>query len=154
MAIHQALKGLSGTWKGTNRLNFGSYGNVPILESPSTAKVVERVGGQALEIAYTWEYEGKQKEGFLLIDGSADSDAVKAVFTDSFHLAHDLMKCEGSATPEGGINVTGTYVVPGHPEWSWRTEIIPANDSFKYVMYNVSPEGEEEWAVETEFTRA
>lgn len=154
MAVTEKLKGLTGNWKGTNRLNFGSHSDTPVQESPSTAEVVERSGGQAIEITYTWEYEGKTQEGILLINGSGNSDTVKAVFTDSFHLANDLMKCEGSTIADGGINVSGNYTVPGYPEWGWRTEITPGDDSFTYKMYNVSPEGEEEWAVETEFKRA
>ncbi len=153
MAVNEKLKALAGNWKGTNRLNFGSHSGMPVLESASTATVHQRVGEQALEVAYTWEYEGKPHEGLLLINGSAASDTVRAFFTDSFHLANDLMQCDGATTPDGGINVKGFYTVPGHPEWGWRTEIIPGADSFKYIMYNVTPEGEEEWAVETEFTR-
>lgn len=153
MAVNEKLKALAGNWKGTNRLNFGEDSGTPVIESPSTAEVLERAGGQALEITYTWEYDGKPQEGFLLIDGDAGSETVKAVFTDSFHLANDLMQCDGAATPDGGINVKGFYTVPGHPEWGWRTEIIAGADSFKYIMYNVTPEGEEEWAVETIFTR-
>ena len=35
-----------------------------------------------------------------------------------------------------------------------RTEIIPGPDSFRYVMCDVTPDGVEDLAVETEFTRA
>ena len=153
MAVNEKLKALVGNWKGMNRLNFGEHSGTPVIESASTAEVVERSGGQALEITYTWEYEGKSQEGFLLISCDAGMETVKAVFTDSFHLANDLMICKGSAKPDGGIDVSGNYTVPGYPEWGWRTEITPGDDSFTYKMYNVSPEGEEEWAVETVFTR-
>jgi hypothetical protein len=48
----------------------------------------------------------------------------------------------------------GYYSVPNNPDWGWRSEIIPGEDSFRYAMFNVSPEGIEEIAVETDFARA
>jgi len=42
----------------------------------------------------------------------------------------------------------GSYAAPPGPDWGWRTVIeIPDDDSFRMVMYNVSPEGKEELAV-------
>lgn len=153
MGVHEKLKPLVGKWSGTNRLNL-SWLPDPIFESPSTAEVRLRVGDQCLEIAYTWEYEGRPYEGVILIDGDAKSDAVGAAWTDSWHSANVLMACTGTVNDSGRVNVSGSYSVPDHPDWGWRMEIVPNGDSFKYLMFNVSPEGEEEWAVETEFTRA
>lgn len=117
------------------------------------ADVSLRVGGQCLEIAYSWEYEGKPQEGLLVIDGDPAKGRAEAAWTDSWHMANALMDCRGEARPDGSLNVMGHYGVEGHPDWGWRTEIVPKGDSFKYLMFNVSPEGEEEWAVETEFKR-
>lgn len=152
MAIHEKLSKLAGDWKGTNRLNL-SWESDPIKESPSTATVKPRAGGTCLEIAYTWEYEGKPREGFIIINGDGKSNA-HAVWTDSWHSANVLMACEGTCGENGTVNVKGTYKVEDHPDWGWRTEIVPTGEGFKYLMFNVSPEGQEEWAVETEFIRA
>lgn len=152
MSISEKLAALAGKWKGTNRLNQ-SWLPDPIAESPSTADVSRRLNGQFLEIAYTWEFEGKLQEGLLILGGDNKSDAVNAFWTDSWHLAHQVMLCEGTAADNGSISVKGYYKVPDHPDWGWRTEIIPAADSFKYVMWNVSPDGDEELATETEFVR-
>ena len=153
MAVHEKLKSLVGNWKGTNRLNL-SWTPDPIKQSHSTASVVGRVRGQCLEIAYTWTFEGEPQEGILLICGAGDSDKVAAGWTDSWHSANVLMPCEGTIDPAGRVNIKGSYSVPDHPDWGWRTEIVPGVDSFRYLMFNVSPEGEEEWAVATEFTKA
>lgn len=152
MSLHEKLAALEGSWKGTNRLNLAWLPD-PIRESASTAVVALRGAGQGLGIAYTWEYEGKAQEGVLLMVGAKDSDAVSAAWTDSWHSAHTLMNCKGTVDENGVVNVKGTYSVPDHPDWGWRTEIVPDGDKFKYLMFNVSPEGEETWAVETEFTR-
>lgn len=125
----------------------------PIKESASTATVSSKVNGQCLEFTYTWEYEGEKQEGFIFLNGSSNSDSIKAFWTDSWHSKDVLMECNGTVSETGAVNIKGHYSVPDHPDWGWRTEIVPNGDSFKYLMFNVSPEGVEEWAVETEFTR-
>lgn len=151
MSISEQFAKLVGDWSGTNRLNL-SWMPDPIFESPSTASVRTRVGGQFLEIAYTWSYEDKPQEG-LLIFGIRDDGSATALWTDSWHSAKVLMQCKGKVTDDGGIDLYGNYSVPEHPDWGWRTEVTPKNGGFRYVMYNVSPEGDEELAVETDFAR-
>lgn len=63
------------------------------------------------------------------------------------------MLSDGTVNDDGTVNVRGHYKVPDHPDWGWRTEIVPGGNSLKIVMYNVSPEGNEELAVETDFSR-
>ena len=126
-----------------------------LKESPSSATVRYKMNGQFLSIEYTWEFDGEPQEGLLIVGCDPKSDAVQAVWTDSWHSKNILMLCNGKASEDGGgISVTGSYSVPDHPDWGWRTEIIPGENGFRYVMYNVTPEGAEEVAVETEFTRA
>ncbi len=153
MSINDHLSALVGEWKGTSRLNL-SWMPDPIKESGSTAKVHGRINGQCVEIAYTWEYEGQPQEGLLILNGDPKSDQITAWWTDSWHSANVLMSCKGTVRDDGHVNVMGHYSVPDHPDWGWRTEIIPDGDTFKYLMFNVSPKGEEDWAVETAFTRA
>ncbi|MDM7922793.1 MAG: DUF1579 family protein [Pyrinomonadaceae bacterium] len=153
MSIHPRLAAIAGNWDGTNRLHL-PWMPEPLHESPSTAHIRERVGGQCLEIEYTWEYKGKQKEGLLVLCGSPKVETVSALWTDSWHSANALMMCSGTVDENGHVTVRGSYSVPDHPDWGWRTDIIPGEDSFEYVMYNVSPEGVEELAVETVFSRS
>jgi hypothetical protein len=152
MSIHNNLAKLAGEWQGVNRLNL-SWMPDPIKECDSTASVRTRVDGQCLEIAYTWEYEGDAQEGLIVLSGNESSDSIKAFWTDSWHSKNVLMPCDGLVAANGSVNAKGFYGVPDHPDWGWRTEVVPAGDSFKYLMFNVSPEGVEEWAVEMEFTR-
>jgi len=149
MAIPEQLSALEGNWSGTNRLNL-SFMPDPIFESPSIAVVRQRANGTCLEIEYDWTYEGERCEGFIIIS-SGKNGAAGAVWTDSWHSKNVLMTCVGEVTGSGGVDLKGHYKVEGHPDWGWRTEIVPGGDSFKYLMFNVSPEGAEEWAVETEF---
>ncbi|MGH9946130.1 MAG: DUF1579 family protein [Pyrinomonadaceae bacterium] len=150
MSLNEKLLTLAGDWNGTNRLNM-SWELDPIKESGSTASVRTRAGGTCIEIAYTWKFEGKPQEGLIII--SDDAGNVHAVWTDSWHSANVLMSCAGTTNAAGAANLKGFYKVDGHPDWGWRTEIIPSGDKFEYKMFNVTPEGEEEWAVEMEFSR-
>jgi hypothetical protein len=152
MAIEQRFLDLAGEWRGTNRLHL-PWMPAPLLESPSQATIRPLAGGQCLELVYTWTYEGKPQEGVLLINGDPASSAVRAVWTDSWHSANVLMICEGSVSEAGSISVKGTYAVPDHPDWGWRTELFVEGADLNYVMYNISPEGKEELAVETRFSR-
>lgn len=152
MSLDQKLTGLVGAWKGTNRLHT-TWMPVKLHESDSTALVRSKMNGQFLTIEYTWEFEAEPQEGLLILGCDPHSDAVQAVWTDSWHSKDILMLCNGTMDGDGRISVFGTYAVPEHPDWGWRTEIIPGEDSFRYAMYNVTPEGEEEIAVETDFTR-
>jgi hypothetical protein len=152
MSVNEKLSNLAGDWSGVNKLNL-SWMPDPIKECASTATISTRVNGQCLEIAYSWEYEGKPQEGVIVLSGDAKSDAAKAFWTDSWHSKDVLMQCDGLVRSTGSVDLKGFYSVPDHPDWGWRTEITPGDNTFKYLMFNVSPEGVEEWAVEMEFTR-
>ncbi len=152
MSVDRKLANLVGDWKGTNRLHV-PWMPEPIKESDSTATVRSKMNGQFLSVEYTWSFEGEPQEGMLILGTDAKSEAVQAVWTDSWHSKDVLMLCNGSFTSDGGISVIGSYAVPDHPDWGWRTEITQGPDFFRYAMYNLSPEGAEEIAVETDFTR-
>ena len=153
MSIPEKLSPLVGRWAGRNRLHMAWNPENPLHESEGTAEVRTRSGDQFLEISYTWVYEGQPKEGVILLGRDDKSGSVNATWTDSWHLAHQLMQCEGQET-DGGISVKGHYKVEGHPDWGWRTEIVPGDDSFRYLMYNVSPDGQEDIAVEMDLSPA
>ncbi|PYT01110.1 MAG: hypothetical protein DMF63_03950 [Acidobacteria bacterium] len=152
MSLDQKLSDLIGTWKGTNRL-FVPWMTEKIKESETTATVHSKMNRQFLSIEYAWSFDGEPQEGLLIVGCDPKSDAVQAVWTDSWHSKDVLMLCNGKAASDGSISVFGQYAVPDHPDWGWRTEIIPAGDHFRYLMYNVTPEGAAEIAVETDFTR-
>ena len=153
MSIPVTLEQLVGDWKANNRLHLGDWGPTPLHESAGTATVRERNRGQFLEIAYTWEYDGKPQEGLIILGADNKADAVNAFWTDSWHLAHQVMLCEGQTSVNGGITVKGFYKVEGHPDWGWRTELVPSQNGFEYKMFNVSPEGDESIAVEMKMER-
>lgn len=147
------LSELVGSWKGTNRLHT-PWLDEKIKQSDSSARVQSKMNGQFLSIEYTWTFDEEPQEGMLILGCDLKSDAVQAVWTDSWHSKNVLMLCNGAIDADGNVSVVGSYSVPENPDWGWRTELRRGNDSFRYLMHNISPEGEEDIAVEMDFVRA
>ena len=152
MSVNDDLARYVGTWSGTNNLHL-SWPDGPHTQSESQLNVSLKANKQFVAFEYTWEYEGKPQEGLLLVGGDKRSDAVQTVWTDSWHSSHTFMVSDGKVNGDGSISVKGFYKVDGHPDWGWRTDIVPAGENLRIVMYNVSPDGDEELAVETEYRR-
>ena len=140
-----------GSWAGTNKL-YLSWLPDPLRQSESELTVSLKANSQFASFEYTWAYEGKQQEGLILLGLDKKSDAVQTVWTDSWHSSHTMVLSDGKVAEDGSISVKGYYKVEGHPDWGWRTDIIPGGETLRIVMYNVSPDGDEELAVETDFT--
>ena len=152
MSLNEDFEKFTGDWKGTNNL-YLSWLPDPLKPSDGTMNVSMKAKGQFVQFDYTWAYEDEPQEGLIVLGCDTKSDAVQVVWTDSWHSRHTFMVSDGKVDENGAVSVKGYYKVPDHPDWGWRTDIIPAGDSIKIVMYNVSPEGEEELAVDTEYIR-
>lgn len=152
MSINEDLAKYVGTWRGTNRLHV-TWMPEPLKESESKLEVSLKANRQFVSFEYTWAYEGEPQEGLIVLGCDPKSDAIQTVWTDSWHSSHTFMLSDGAVADDGSITVKGHYKVKDHPDWGWRTDIIPGDASLRVVMYNVSPEGDEEIAVETDFTR-
>ena len=123
-------------------------------ESPSEAIIDFSAQGKFLKIEYDWIFESVRQEGLILLGNENDSDLIKSFWIDSWHLSDKFMVSEGERTENGAISMKGFYTVPENPDWGWRTIIESENEnSFKIVMYNVTPEGVEDLAVEAIYER-
>ncbi len=151
MSIPENFNSLAGNWSGTNRLHTTWIEENPLNESASDCSVELAAIGKFLKIEYTWIYEEKPQAGMLIV--GSEKDSVKVVWIDSWHNGDKFMNFDG--TFEGNsIKVKGFYSVPDHPDWGWKTEIKYENeDSFKIIMHNVTPEGEESLAVEMDYIK-
>ncbi len=78
---------------------------------------------------------------------------ITAHWLDSFHTDGKVMAFEGSAEPGGAVVVHGSYDAPSGPPWGWTIRVESGGDTFRIVMHNVSPEGEQFPAVEADYAR-
>ena len=150
-----ALEGLaacSGAWTGTNRLSDPSM-NV-LDHSPSTAALTPLLGGTFIRMDYTWAYQGTAQEGSLLIGFDSGLAVVTAHWVDTWHMGERVMSCHGTSEDDGSVDVGGTYAAPPGPDWGWRIVLQPRDGSaLRLLMYNITPDGTEELAVESDYTR-
>ena len=147
-----SLVGGSGRWKGTYRLLEPSR---PLQQSHSVASVTPVIGERFVRIDYTWSYDGQPQEGSLLCGYDRKRRVVVAAWIDSWHMGDKFMSCEGTVRKNGTIDISGSYSVQSSPDWGWRTVIEATKaDTLRMVMYNVSPDGKEELAVEATFSKA
>ena len=153
MSIPENFKKMAGVWKGRNRLFTTWIEENPVQESESVAEINLAANSKFLKIQYDWIYNNENQEGLLLIGSEKDSVEIKAFWIDSWHMGDKFMSCDGKFSGDS-ILMKGFYEVQNHPDWGWRTDIIFDNkNSFKIVMFNVSPEGVEDLAVEAEYSR-
>ena len=141
---------LTGRWTGSYRLIVNP--SEPVRVSETTATVVPDAGGQRID--YTWEYEETPQNGSLRVGHDESRDRLTVAWTDTWHMSDRPLSSDGPASGED-LDVRGSYPAPSGPDWGWRTriEVLDA-DSFRMVMYNVTPDGQEYLAVDAVYHRA
>jgi len=150
-----ALEGLiacAGTWQGTSTLEDPHNGIAE--ESASSATVTPVLDGRFVRIDYAWSYGGKPQEGSLLLGWQKKTETATGHWIDSFHNGDKVMACSGTAPVDGTLSVRGAYAAPPGPDWGWRIDVTPGEETLRIVHYNVWPEGKEELAVDSTYTRA
>ena len=151
MQSNESKAALVGEWRGTKQLYFGPPPTPPI-SSASELTVKAVAGGGFLQFAYNWTYEGEQQTGVLLI-GNDDENAASAAWVDSFHMSGKIMSSLGTAS-ETSLDVRGSYAAPPGPDWGWSIAIrCISPNKLQVVMHNISPEGQEDLAVQIDYTR-
>jgi hypothetical protein len=150
MSTPENFTKLVGMWEGTNRLIMAPED--PVRDSDSIACVGLEANGKFLKINYEWTFDGKKQEGLMVYGFGKDSRAT-SFWIDSFHQSGDFMNCVGKFD-DRKISVKANYTQPEYADWAWRTEVEYIDEnSFSFTMFNVSPDGTEDVAVESKFKR-
>jgi hypothetical protein len=143
---------LTGEWQGTKQLYLEPPPAAP-QSSPSTLSVTPVAGGSFLQFNYTWSFEGEQQTGVLLFGYDEDNGA-SAAWVDSFHMSSKIFVCAGQVA-EGSAKMLGSYAAPPGPDWGWRITLRSVSATeFQIVMHNISPEGQEDLAVQIDYARS
>jgi len=151
MQFDELKQALIGEWRGTKQL-YLEPPPAPAISSPSQLSVKPVAGGSFLQFDYDWTYEGAEQSGVLLF-GCDEENAASAAWVDSFHASTRIMSFAGHAT-DGSAELSGSYAAPPGPDWGWRVVIRSVSpNELTIVMHNISPEGQEDLAVQIDYTR-
>src|SRR5262249_39660991 len=153
MTLNEIQNNLSGEWTGTNLLRQ-SWVTPPDTHSSSRLSVRSVAKDKFLMFTYTWSHENVPHEGLILLGYDKGQGVATAAWVDSWHMSAKIMSCQGSIDQQGVIDLRGTYEAPPGPDWGWRIIINSNLDrQLQIVMYNCSPEGEEDLAVQADYNR-
>ncbi|HSH37719.1 MAG TPA: DUF1579 family protein [Chthoniobacterales bacterium] len=152
MRFDEFKRAVIGRWQGTKLLYFSPPPD-PAVSSASTLSVAPAAGGSFLQFNYKWTYEGAEQSGVLLL-GCDDVNAATAAWIDSFHMSSKIMFCTGTGA-DGAAELLGSYAAPPGPNWGWSIAIRSvAEDELQIVMHNISPEGQQDLAVQIDYRRS
>jgi Protein of unknown function (DUF1579) len=148
----EALHLYVGDWSGGSRL---------LLHRPVEAtfhcvmrsRVETGMQRQALVMRYEWEVEDEPQDGLLVLNEAGG--LIAGYWFDSWHMANSSMALTGQVEAGRAISLSGNYPATEGPDWGWRIVLAPDDDArFRFLMFNITPGGDEELAVETDFARS
>ncbi len=153
MNLSELQNNLLGNWAGSNLLRL-SWLTPSDFHSPSRMSVKHVAKGKFLTFTYTWNHEDVAHEGVILLGYDEKQKMATAAWVDSWHMSSKIMACEGAIDSQGAIDIRGSYEAPPGPDWGWRIVITPkSGKELQLVMYNISPEGVEDLAVQADYKR-
>lgn len=149
----EQLRDLAGEWSGTKKLWM--MPDAPPAECSSTAIVAPEACGKFMAVRYTWEGDGNQRAGVIMVRMAVSPADADLVWFDSWHQGKAFLVCPAVPDDESLIAVQGSYPAPPGPDWGWRIALCSQGpDDFRIVMHNITPDGQQDLAVLAIYTRA
>lgn len=151
--FHKSMLQLEGKWEGTNRLWFEP--GEPIDNATISGTFTSILGGRFLEWQYSTAFQTTPIEGKMLLGLYLKLNKYELNWVDSFHTGTFMMYASGVGEDKI-FNAIGHYVAGENNEqtWGWRTTLeIISKDDVIIRAYNITPEGEEQLALQYDLKR-
>jgi len=149
---HHFLIQLAGHWAGHTRTWLEPEGLPSEARTQGSIQLV--LDGRFAIYLYQSSLHDEPVHGMFTFGYDTDLDRYETAWIDSFHNKTAIMFCVGESKANG-FWVLGSYPDPtGGPDWGWRTEVVLHDrDHLVITAYNITPEGSEYKAVESELAR-
>lgn len=147
MAVPKSLLNAKGNWGGSSQLNQPWLPeDQQLSQSESTLTITTDANEAFATLNYTWQHEGKEHFGSMLVSQASESSAVEIAWVDSWHQSEAVLHLKGEVDNEGKVKGKGVYMT--EPEtWAWTISLELNESHFHVEMENVLPSGEAQWAV-------
>ena len=150
---HQFLAQLVGGWAGKTLTWLEPEGIPRQAQTQGSIQLV--LDGRFILYLYQTSMDAQPQHGLFTFGYNTTLDRWEASWIDSYHNNTAIMFCTGQQKGPSGFMVVGASPDPtGGPDWSWRTEVdLLDHDHLLIRAYNISPEGAESKAIETQLSR-
>jgi hypothetical protein len=146
-AEHAFLASLAGHYAGTTHTFFEP--DAPATQSEDTLYVEPILGGRFVRLQWFGSLSEKPRQGELLLGYHVDAGEHELTWVDTFHTGSAMQSFRGK--PDGdSVQVRGSYLA-GDQRWGWTFRFTKQGDVLQMRCLNVSPQGEEYRAIETDF---
>lgn len=151
---HFQLSRLVGEWKGTTKTWFDPSKLED--ESPINGTMRLVLDGRFIMHEYQSSFGDESLSGISIFGYDLNTQKFQCAWMDTFHNGTAIMFSKGNKGDEI-INVLGSYayITPETEQhWGWRTTLEIISDSeIVITAYNISPEGQETKATETNYNK-